>query len=170
LARIIEAQGWRAPITISNRSGLVVRGHGRLLAALAIKKKMVPVDYQDYDSDSAEMADLMADNKIAELSDLHLATVSTILEDIRKAGDIDMELTGFRLGEMDRIMSWSENTEMPSGIMEGDDGSLELDDPDFKGGDRIVIKVSCYHKHGDILIQMFEQLKEKEMKELKYNV
>ena len=29
LAKIIEMQGWRAPITVSNRSGLIVRGHGR---------------------------------------------------------------------------------------------------------------------------------------------
>jgi ParB-like chromosome segregation protein Spo0J len=33
LARIIKSQGWRAPITISNRSEFVVRGHGRLMAA-----------------------------------------------------------------------------------------------------------------------------------------
>ncbi|HHY48108.1 MAG TPA: ParB N-terminal domain-containing protein [Firmicutes bacterium] len=33
LAKIIKAQGWRAPITVSNRSGFIVRGHGRLLAA-----------------------------------------------------------------------------------------------------------------------------------------
>lgn len=30
LAKIIKNQGWRAPITVSNRSGFVVRGHGQL--------------------------------------------------------------------------------------------------------------------------------------------
>jgi len=34
LAHIIQSQGWRAPITVSNQSGYVVRGHGRLAAAL----------------------------------------------------------------------------------------------------------------------------------------
>ena len=29
LAKIIKSQGWRAPITVSNRSGFIVRGHGR---------------------------------------------------------------------------------------------------------------------------------------------
>ena len=29
LSRIIKNQGWRAPITVSTRSGFVVRGHGR---------------------------------------------------------------------------------------------------------------------------------------------
>ena len=30
LAKIIKNQGWRSPIIISNRSGFVVKGHGRL--------------------------------------------------------------------------------------------------------------------------------------------
>jgi hypothetical protein len=30
LAKIIKNQGWRGPITVSTRSGFVVRGHGRL--------------------------------------------------------------------------------------------------------------------------------------------
>lgn len=33
LVKIIKNQGWRAPITVSSRSGFVVRGHGRLMAA-----------------------------------------------------------------------------------------------------------------------------------------
>ena len=33
LASIIRATGWRAPITVSKRSGLVAKGHGRLMAA-----------------------------------------------------------------------------------------------------------------------------------------
>ena len=33
LARIIKAQGWRNPITVSKRSGYIVAGHGRLAAA-----------------------------------------------------------------------------------------------------------------------------------------
>lgn len=34
LARIIGEQGWRAPITVSRRSGYIVRGHARRLAGL----------------------------------------------------------------------------------------------------------------------------------------
>lgn len=33
LAAIIKATGWRQPITVSTRSGLIVKGHGRLAAA-----------------------------------------------------------------------------------------------------------------------------------------
>jgi hypothetical protein len=33
VAAAIQAHGWRAPVTVSKRSGLAVRGHGRLAAA-----------------------------------------------------------------------------------------------------------------------------------------
>ena len=33
LGRIIRQTGWRAPITVSKRSGFIVKGHGRLAAA-----------------------------------------------------------------------------------------------------------------------------------------
>ena len=52
LGRIIrEHNGWRAPITVSNRSGFIVKGHGRLSAALLEGLKEVPVDYQNYASE-----------------------------------------------------------------------------------------------------------------------
>ena len=48
LASIIRATGWRAPITVSKRSGLVTKGHGRLMAAQLDDLTDAPVDYQDY--------------------------------------------------------------------------------------------------------------------------
>jgi DNA modification methylase len=69
LARIIKAQGWRAPITVSNRSGFLVRGHGRLLAAQLAGWDQVPVDRQDYATEAEEWADLIADNRLAELAE-----------------------------------------------------------------------------------------------------
>lgn len=51
LAKIIKAQGWRNPIVVSNRSGLITKGHGRLAAALTLGATHAPVDYQDYASE-----------------------------------------------------------------------------------------------------------------------
>ena len=65
LASIIRATGWRAPITVSKRSGLVTKGHGRLMAAQLDDLTDAPVDYQDYASEAEELADLTADNRIA---------------------------------------------------------------------------------------------------------
>ena len=39
LAKIIAHQGWRNPITVSNRSGFVVAGHARLAAALRLRSE-----------------------------------------------------------------------------------------------------------------------------------
>ena len=52
LARIIKAQGWRNPITVSKRSGYIVSGHGRLAAAKVLNQEKVPVDYQDFENDA----------------------------------------------------------------------------------------------------------------------
>ncbi|MBT9167759.1 MAG: hypothetical protein DDT19_01099 [Syntrophomonadaceae bacterium] len=68
LVEMIKSQGWRVPIVISKRSGFVVRGHARLLAAKALGLSKVPVDVQDYDTEAEEWADLTADKRLAELS------------------------------------------------------------------------------------------------------
>lgn len=82
LAEIIRATGWRQPITVSTASGYVVKGHGRLMAAKRAGWKRVPVDYQNYTSEGEEYADLVADNRIAELAELDQAKLVDIFEDI----------------------------------------------------------------------------------------
>lgn len=69
LGRIIRQTGWRAPITVSKRSGFIVKGHGRLAAAKLEGLTEVPVDYQNYTNEAEEYADLVADNRIAELAE-----------------------------------------------------------------------------------------------------
>ena len=101
LAKIIKFNGWRAPITVSKRSGFIVRGHGRLAAAKELGTTSVPVDFQEYDDDASEHADLIADNQIAELSAMDDLMLDNLLSsDIFK--DFDLDLAGIRanlLGE-----------------------------------------------------------------------
>ena len=104
LAKIINAQGWRAPITVSNRSGYVVRGHGRLAAARLLGVSEVPIDYQDYATEAEEYADMIADNRIAELAEIDGGVLKDLILDI-DTGDIDIELTGFTEAELARMMS-----------------------------------------------------------------
>ncbi len=103
LAKIIEAQGWRAPITVSTRSGFVVRGHGRLAAAQLLGKAEVPVDRQDYTDEASEWADMIADNRIAELAELDMPSLRDLLEAIDD-GSFDMDLTGFEEPDLERLM------------------------------------------------------------------
>ena len=103
LAKIIESQGWRAPVTVSNRSGFVVRGHGRLQAALLLGCQ-VPVDRQDYTSEAEEWADLIADNRIAELAEIHGEELAKLLHDLDGLG-LDMDLTGYTDKQVDNLLA-----------------------------------------------------------------
>jgi len=70
LSRIMAANGFRSPIVLSKRSGFIVKGHGRLQAAILGGWKQVPVDIQEYENEAAEVADLEADNRIALLAEI----------------------------------------------------------------------------------------------------
>ncbi len=94
LASIIEFQGWRYPIKISTRSGLITAGHGRLDAAELRGWSEVPVSYQDYDSDEQEIADLIADNAIASWSELNFKSINEMVPDL--GPDFDLDLLGIR--------------------------------------------------------------------------
>lgn len=104
LSQVIKAQGWRKPITVSKRSGFVVAGHGRLQAALLLRAEKVPVDYQEYATEAEEYADLVADNRIAELSEIDNEMLSSILEEIKEYDDFNFELTGYTDCDIDSIL------------------------------------------------------------------
>ncbi len=105
LASIIKEQGWRNPVTVSKRSGLIVRGHGRLESALLIGCETIPVDEQDYASDAEELADLLADNRLSELSELDEDDLRKVLRSIQGTDpDFDIELTGFMEDEIRKLM------------------------------------------------------------------
>ena len=104
LGRIIRETGWRAPITVSKRSGFIVKGHGRLAAALLEGFGEVPVDYQHYDSEAQEYADLVADNRIAELAEIDQKMLVDIFADI-DTGEIPLELTGYTEAEVEDLVT-----------------------------------------------------------------
>ena len=111
LAKIIKRQGWRHPIVISNRSGFVVKGHGRLLAAKKLGVSEVPVDYQNYESEASEYADLMADNKIQEFSELDEKMSADILKDIKDSGDIELEMSAFTEEALEALLAQNDKSE-----------------------------------------------------------
>lgn len=102
LGRIIQAAGWRQPITVSNRSGFIVKGHGRLLAAKKAGLTEVPVDYQEYTNEAEEYADLIADNRLAELSEIDTELLADIFQDI-DLSEIPAELTGYTESEINDL-------------------------------------------------------------------
>ena len=104
LANIISATGWRQPITISAQSGYIVKGHGRYMAALAAGLTEAPVDIQNYTSEQEEYADLLADNRLAELSNIDDALLADIFTDIDPE-QIPVELTGYTEKEVADLLA-----------------------------------------------------------------
>ena len=94
LSSIIRATGWRGPITVSKRSGYIVKGHGRMMAAELGDMAEAPVDYQDYASEAEELADLTADNRIAELATTDNKLLAEVFADI-DTGEIPFMLSGY---------------------------------------------------------------------------
>lgn len=94
LAKIISQSGWRNPIVVSTRSGLVVFGHCRLLSARYLAAGFAPVDYQDFASEAEEHAALLADNQIAELSEFDDSMSLDLLKELNES-NFDLDLTGF---------------------------------------------------------------------------
>ena len=102
LADIIKRTGWRAPITVSTRSGYIVKGHGRLKAAKLAGFESVPVEYQNFTSDDEENAALLADNRIAEFSEIDSKLLAQMFEDFNyeEYGD----LTGYSEDEYNELI------------------------------------------------------------------
>jgi DNA modification methylase len=91
LKQIIEYQGFRIPVIISNRSGRLVAGHGRILAAKQLGMKFVPAIYQDFESDEQEYTAGISDNSIAAWAELDLTSINL---DIGDLGPFDIDLLG----------------------------------------------------------------------------
>lgn len=89
LSRILAYQGARYCAKISNQSGWITSGHGRILAAEIAGWTEYPVDFQDYENPEQEYADLQADNAIALWAELDLAGVNLDLAELGPDFDID---------------------------------------------------------------------------------
>ncbi len=101
---ILKFQGWRRPITVSNRSGFITKGHGAREAALIGELGQVPVDYQDYETEAQELADIVADNQLARMSQMNTGKLQQI---VSKLGTINcsLEMTGFKLDSLNTFLN-----------------------------------------------------------------
>jgi hypothetical protein len=94
LAKLIQYQGFRNPVVVSNRTGFVIAGHGRIEAAKLAGLKEVPVMYQDFENEAQEYAYLTSDNAIAAWAELDLSAVNTEMLDL--GPDFDIDLLGIK--------------------------------------------------------------------------
>jgi hypothetical protein len=74
------------------------------MAAKALGEQLVPIDCQDYVSEAEEIADMISDNRIAELADLDRSMLRELAEQLDD-GAFDMDLTGFDQKALEELMT-----------------------------------------------------------------
>lgn len=102
LAEILKRDGWRHSIIVSKRSDFVVAGAGRLAAARQAKFLQAPVCIQDFANEEAELAFLVADNRLSILAETDQTKLAAILEALRERG-ADLALAGFDDADFTRL-------------------------------------------------------------------
>jgi DNA modification methylase len=93
VVKSMERFGFGAPIIARQANGEVIAGHTRLLAAMKMGMKKVPVRYLDLSEKEAH-ALALADNKIAEFSDWEDELLDTALGDLKDDPEL-FNATGF---------------------------------------------------------------------------
>jgi len=102
LRSVIESNGWRYPIVISQSTGFVIKGHARLQVALDAEWPNVPVDTQTYLTEADEIADMIADNRIAELSEMDTSELLDLI-DKYEIKNKDIESVGMSLQDFENL-------------------------------------------------------------------
>jgi ParB-like chromosome segregation protein Spo0J len=104
IANAIKRHGWDVPIVV-DRDGVIIKGHGRRLAALELGLKKVPVIRRTDLTPEQVKAARLADNRVAigdfdpeklraDLADIDLAELEGIFD------DKELQFTTADLGEM----------------------------------------------------------------------
>jgi DNA modification methylase len=131
IAASIARFGWTVPALVDER-GVLVAGHGRLLAARHLGLKEVPVIRLDHLTDAEARAYRIADNKLTEIAGWDEDALAAELARLDEDG-FDLSLTGFGEDEIDRLL---DGLDGESGPADGEDDAGEPPaDPVTKPGD-----------------------------------
>ncbi len=115
-ASIVEF-GFTNPILVGG-DGVIVAGHGRLVAARKLGLEVVPVVVLDHLSPTQRRALVIADNRIAENAGWDDAMLRTELESLQDDG-FDLDLTGFDPDALAELMAGEETDQ--AGEVDDDD-------------------------------------------------
>jgi DNA modification methylase len=99
----IKRFGFTNPILVTDDFE-VVAGHGRLQAAKSLGMRLVPVIPLSSLSEADKSALIIADNRIAELSNWDRDILAIEYQGLHDLHFDDIEVTGFSLGEIDLIL------------------------------------------------------------------
>lgn len=95
LARSIDSYGFDQPIVVDS-SNVIIKGHGRRLAAIKLGLTKVPVVVREVDNSIAKFL-RVADNKLVS-AQWDEEALSSELKDLQLAG-VDIDVTGFSVAD-----------------------------------------------------------------------
>jgi DNA modification methylase len=84
---------------------MIIAGHQRLKAAGDAGLDKVPVIFLDFDDTTARAYNI-ADNRLNEESEWDFTPLADMLQELDN-GSFDLELTGFDLDEIEKLMNWT---------------------------------------------------------------
>lgn len=118
LAASIEKFGFLIPI-LTDSSGCIIAGHGRLLAAQQLGMKEVPCICVDHLTEPQRRAFTLADNKLTENAGWDEKMLALEFKDLGGHDlDFDLEITGFHSAEIDTLIETHFEV-LPEGAEEG---------------------------------------------------
>lgn len=101
LAKVIKSQGWDVPIVV-DKDGIIIKGHGRRLAALHLGLKEVPVICRSDLTPAQVKAARLSDNRVA-LTDFDTEMIKEELMALNLEG-FQMDAIGFDSKELDMMI------------------------------------------------------------------
>ena len=111
IAASIKEFGWLNPV-LADAQGQIIAGHGRVEAAKFLKLKTVPVIRMEGLTETQIRAYVIADNRLAEIAGWDEDILAKELQLLTLDLDFDVELTGFEMGEIDALLT-ATNEEAP---------------------------------------------------------
>jgi ParB-like chromosome segregation protein Spo0J len=121
------AFGFTNPLLV-DEAGVLIAGHGRLEAAVALGIEKVPVIVLRHLSAAQKEALRLADNRIAENATWDQALLRDALAAAQAAPDLDLAMLGFSSAELDDILAAAEEA-----VSDGD-APEALSAPAVQGG------------------------------------
>jgi hypothetical protein len=124
LSKVIKSQGWDVPIVV-DRDGVIIKGHGRRLAALKLGLAQVPVICRRDMSEDEVRAARLSDNRVA-LGDFDVDMMREELASLQST-DFDMTSLGFDSKELEMMLGQLD--EMNNEALQGDRETMFTDTP-----------------------------------------
>src|SRR5262245_22411548 len=103
IMKSLKEFGQDQPLVVQKQGMIVRKGNGRLQAALKLGWEWIAAFVVD-ESDVRAVARAIADNRTAELASWDEERLAIMLQSIREAEDIELDVTGFSQADIDQLL------------------------------------------------------------------